>query len=211
MKYLSVPLAIVLALTIAFVPTLESTPDSAAKKKTKTVTRNFSNGTSVTIPDEGKADPYPLEFDVSGFKKGKILDVNLTLRGFSHEHAEDVDMLLVAPGGKNATVFSEVGGANAAANVTITLDDQAANPLTTDPLTSGSFQPTDLDEHSVGDEFPDAPTPSGQVALSTFNNGNPNGTWQLFIFDNASGDVGSLDDGAQLTIKAKVKNKKKKK
>ena len=37
-----------------------------------------------------------------------------------------------------------------------------------------------------------APALDGSVALSTFDGANPNGTWQLFVTDDASGDVGDL-------------------
>jgi hypothetical protein len=45
------------------------------------------------IPQFGKADPYPLAIDVSGFKsRSQITDVNVTLRDFSHGIAADVDL-----------------------------------------------------------------------------------------------------------------------
>lgn len=182
-------------------------------KKSKSVTKTVSNDTAVAIPgtgNEGKGDPYPLTLSVSGFKKGKIQDVNVTLRGLSHTFPQDIDVLLVAPDGRNAIIFSGVGGSTDVSNVTITLDDQAASALTADPLVSGTFRPTNLAEGTDEDEFPDAPPPSSLEALSTFNGSNPNGTWQLFVFDDAADDTGTLAEGFQLTIKAKVKVKKKK-
>ena len=56
----------------------------------------------------------------------------------------------------------------------------------------GSYMPAD---YEAGDPFPGpAPTPSGNVNLSTFNGGTANGTWELYIVDDAGADVGDLGD-----------------
>jgi subtilisin-like proprotein convertase family protein len=49
-----------------------------------------------------------------------------------------------------------------------------------------------------------APTPSGNTALSQFNGANPNGTWQLFIRDDAQGESGQIARGWSLEITALV-------
>jgi subtilisin-like proprotein convertase family protein len=177
----------------------------AAGKQFKTVTRSFSNGAAITILDAGAANPYPSTIQVSGLKKGKVKNVDVTIRGFSHTHTNDVDIMLVAPGGRNAVILSEVGNHGAVTNLTIELDDQAAAPLGTTALTSGSFQPTDLAEHGTGNPFTGAPTPSGQVALSTFKGINPNGQWELYVFDNVGSDSGSISNGWTLQITARVR------
>jgi subtilisin-like proprotein convertase family protein len=196
------------------------TPVSAkakAKAKTRTVTEKFANGASVAIPGSGtagKGNPYPLTIEVSGFKKGVIKDVDLTLRGLSHQHSNDIDVLLVAPNGRNVIPFSEVGDHDPIDNLTITLDDEAPSALEEEVFTSGRFRPTNLDtphDPDSPDVFPDAPTPSGKVSLSTFDGGNPNGQWRLFVVDNSSDDAGTLANGAQLTIKAETQVKSKKK
>jgi subtilisin-like proprotein convertase family protein len=199
------------------------------KKKDKSVTRRFSSSEAIEIPDSsiedgfGAADPYPSRSMVGGFKGAKITDVNLTLRGFSHEFTRDVDVLLVAPGGRNAVVLGDVGGDDQFAgvtNLTITLDDEAdAKPPIADDtaLTAGSFRP--FDNLGLVDEPPSegvllafpapAPTPSGKNALSTFDGIDPNGEWQLFILDDVAGDVGILADGWELEITASAKSKSK--
>jgi subtilisin-like proprotein convertase family protein len=199
------------------------------KKKDKTITRRFSSVEAIEIPDSsiaegfGPADPYPMPLTVSGFTKARITDVNLTLRKFSHEFTADVDVLLVAPGGRNAVVLGDVGGKFPFGDVkglTITLDDEAAAkpPVADDvKLTSGSFRP--LDNFGLVDEPPaegvilsfpaPAPTPSGRNALSTFDGIDPNGEWQLFILDDIAEDVGSLDEGWELEITASAKSKDK--
>jgi subtilisin-like proprotein convertase family protein len=197
---------------------------SAAKKKgnkSKTVTKTFSSEEEIAIPAAGSADargesdPYPSTIDVAGFKKARITDVNLTLRGLSHTFVPDFKVLIVAPGGRNAFVMASVGnnspvfaGAN---DLTLTLDDEAEEALpATDALTSGSFQP--FSQNAGVNSFPvPAPPLSGDVALATFDGLNPNGQWRLFILDGGQSDVGALDGGwsLEITAKAKVKAKQK--
>jgi hypothetical protein len=187
--------------------------------KSRTVTKNFSNASTIAIPGDtehgfGPADPYPSTIDVSGFKQGKIADLNLALRGFSHTFPSDVGVLLVAPDGSNAIVMDAVGDVAEVSDLTLTLDDEAANPLPdSEGLTSGSFRPLDAGRPGIDGSdlvaFPaPAPTPSGDTALSTFDGGNPNGQWQFFVIDSSGGDVGALADGWSLEITAQVKTKK---
>jgi subtilisin-like proprotein convertase family protein len=199
---------------------------SIAKKhhgKSKTVTKSFSTSAAIAIPAEdadqdfGPADPYPSSIDVTGFKQGTITDLNLTLRGFSHTYPADIDVLLVAPGGDNMVVMGDVGSDIDASDLTLTLDDEAASPLPSrndEALTSGTFQPldqfglTDRDDPAILDFPAPAPAPSGDLALSTFDGGNPDGQWQLFILDDSKADSGALADGWSLEITAQVTTKK---
>jgi hypothetical protein len=190
-------------------PLSQATEPAAAKKRFKTVTRTFSNPGRITIPAEGSAegpaDPYPATVQVGGFKKGKIKDVNLVLRGLSHPSPNQVDVLLVAPNDRDAMVMSDVGGITAATAVTLTLDDEAASPLPA-VLETGAFQP--VNEEGLGNDFFDAELGvSGDVALSVFDGGNPNGTWRLFVSDDADPIDGVFVDGFTLEITAKVKRK----
>jgi hypothetical protein len=126
-------IAVLLAAALVL-PLAEGTQDAAAGKKTKLVTKTFSSNGQIAIPDagtDGPADPYPsiIEVDAFGkFKKAKITDVNLTLRGFGHTLPENVDVMLVH-GNRRAIVMGDAGGGADAENLTITLDDQAAQEL----------------------------------------------------------------------------------
>ena len=65
-------------------------------------------------------------------------------------------------------------------------------------LTSGTFRPTNA---GAGDTWPaPAPAPAGGSPLSVFNGGNPNGTWSLYVVDDAAQDLGNLAGGWELTI-----------
>jgi large repetitive protein len=203
-----VALAFVLTATLGLADPLSAAGPQAAGKKGKTQHKTFSSPHAVVIPDDTIAAPYPSTITVSGFKKGKITDVDLRLRGLNHGNADDIDVLLVAPNGRNAIVMSDVGGSASASSLTLTLDDGAAEFLPYNaPLTSGAFQPANY--VFIPDSFPGAPTPSGESALSTFNGSNPNGTWRLFVVDDAMGSVGAISGGWDLEITAKVKKPKK--
>lgn len=157
----------------------------------------FTNPTTIIINDSGVAAPYPSNIATSGLA-GTVTKVTVTLNGLSHSFPADIDMLLVGPSGENAIIMSDAGGGNpGVTNATFTLDDAAAGSIP-EPLVNGTFQPTNL---GPGDPFPaPAPAPAGGSALSIFNGTNPNGTWSLYVVDDASGDTGTITGGWSVTI-----------
>jgi hypothetical protein len=82
----------------------------------------------------------------------------------------------------------------------VTLDDDALTPLPdVGPLVSGRYQPFDYDPGT--DSWPPpAPVPSGNVALSTFIGTDPNGTWSLYLVDDAALDMGEISGGWELIV-----------
>ncbi len=193
-------LALVVAIAVAPKP---------AAAATRVVTKTFSNAQPITIPagapttTSGAAAPYPSEKTAGGFRRGRILDVNLTLKNFSHTFPDDVDVML-SHRGVNRTVMSDVGSSLDVNNITLRLDDEAATSLPDEAqLTGGKFRPTNA---GTADTFPaPAPTPSGASQLSGFDGLNPNGTWSLWVVDDAGGDVGQFAGGWSITIKARVR------
>lgn len=179
------------------------TKGSSTNSVSPNATRSFSNSDPITIPDSGAASPYPSEINVSGIgSRAIITDVNLTLHNFSHTCPDDIDMLLVGPTGKNLIVMSDVGGCGTnVSDVTFTLDDQATSTLnSSDPMVDGtSYKPSNVGGSDTFD--PPAPTPSTKTKLSTFNFTRPNGTWKLYVMDNAGGDSGQFAGGWSLDIK----------
>src|SRR5688500_12605998 len=55
------------------------------------------------------SNPYPSPIEVSGLS-GIVTSVSVTLFEFSHTFPDAVDILLVAPDGKNTIILSDVGG-----------------------------------------------------------------------------------------------------
>ena len=162
-----------------------------------TQTGTFSNLTTITINDLTSATPYPSVISVSGLG-GSVSKVTMTLTNLAHTHPNDIDMLLAGPGGQKMLPMSDTGGGNTITNVTLTLDDAAASPLPfSGTITSGTNQPTNF---LLGDFFhsPAPPSPYSNN-FATFNGGNPNGAWSLFLEDDSGFDTG-LVRGWYLTI-----------
>ncbi len=202
-------LLVAVMIAVALVVLANAVTPTPADAATKVVTKTFSNNQQILIPagapaaTSGAAAPYPSERNVQGFDQGRVRDVNLSLKNFSHTFPDDVDVLL-SKKGKTRTVMSDVGSGTDANNITIKLDDESPNGFLPDngPLVGGSFRPNN--EDGV-DSFPaPTPTPSAQSALSGFDGINPNGTWKLRVVDDAGGDVGQFAGGWSITIKARV-------
>ena len=192
---LGVVLASVL-LVVAVIPKLQRVAGSA--NIATPPLDQICNTSSITINSSGTATPYPSTLNVA-LPASTITNLTVTLNGFGHAFPDDVDVLLVAPGGQNAIIMSDVGGTTPVAGVTLTLDDAAASSLPdAGPLVSGTFKPTNI---NALETFPaPAPAPSGGSALSVFNGISPNGTWSLYIVDDAGGDAGSISGGWCLDI-----------
>lgn len=147
----------------------------------------FENSDEIVINDDeqGPANPYPSEIDVSGLD-GAIRDVTVTLYGLSHTWPDDLDVLLVGPEGQNVMLMSDAGGSLDVENVTLKFDDAAADFLPdSGQIVSGTFKPTNY-EMDTNLPNPAPPQPYG-TTLSAFDGLNPNGTWRLFVFDDAGG------------------------
>lgn len=174
-----------------------------AATKTGAAPIDFSNPTSISIPDSGAATPYPSNISVSGLT-GTVTDVNVTLFGLTHTFPDDIDILLVGPTGVKIRLMSDAGGVNDVSGVNLTFDDAALSSLPDSAqIVSGTFKPTNH-PNAVGpaeDSFP-APAPGLPYGtlLSDFNGINPNGTWSLFVFDDAAGDEGTIAGGWRLTL-----------
>lgn len=113
----------------------------------------FSNTSVITINDAPvgntptAATPYPSSIAVSAMA-GLVIDVDATLHGFSHAVADDVDILLVGPGGDSLVLFSDPGAPStivSASNANVTFDDSAASGVPQSGTITGtvSYRPTD--------------------------------------------------------------------
>jgi hypothetical protein len=201
--------ALVLAAAAIAILVFASARAEAAPPKFRVVTRDFANTAPILVPaggGEGVAAPYPSSRNVAGFRRGKILDVNVVLRGFGHAIASaDVDMALVGPGRTgSARILSDVGGVNnSVQDATIVIDDEAPTFMPQNsPLQGGRFMPTNYPE--ILDLFPNTTQPSGNRALSVFDGKDPNGRWRLFALDDEAEGGGAIEGGWSVTIKARV-------
>ncbi len=156
----------------------------------------FRSRTEIGIPISGPANSYPSSINVSGLS-GSITKLTVTLFNLSHSWPDDVDVLLVGPSGLKSLLMSDVGGGVGVNGVTLTFDSTASNTLPdSSQLVSGTYQPTDF---QTGDTFV-TPAPSGthSADLGLFNGSDPNGTWQLYVLDDANGYSGAIAGGWQI-------------
>jgi N-acetylneuraminic acid mutarotase/subtilisin-like proprotein convertase family protein len=173
---------------------------AAAPSPTPTPTctpRFFINPAPIIVPDSGPASPYPSNIVVSA--QGTVVKVTVILRSLIHFFPDDLDFLLVGPAGQNAIIWSDAGGEFDVLGVDVTLDDDAPNPLPDSAqIVTGMYPPAN---YGAGDTWPaPAPTPLGGSALSIFNGTDPNGTWRLYLLDDAGGNNGVVDGGWILRI-----------
>ncbi|MBI5372453.1 MAG: M36 family metallopeptidase [Sphingobacteriales bacterium] len=148
------------------------------------------SGAALTIPSSGTASTYPAVINVTGLPASGVRVKSITLNGLSHTFPSDIDIAVQSPTGTNVVVMSDAGGSADIVNVNVTLDDAAAG-LVPSPIVSGTYRPTNS---SGPDNFP-APGPGSitqiNPPLSGFS-GNFNGNWNLFLVDDAGGDVGTM-------------------
>ena len=182
-----------------------------------TTTQIFSNPTAILVPATGSgaatgapATPYPSNIPVAGITN-QVTKVTVTLKSYQHTFPDDVDVLLVGPTERKFILYSDTGGAGVIPppGVALTFDDAAATAIVDGgPITgNGTFKPANYD--IVQDPFPAfapvspylSPAPGGiETLASAFAGQNPNGTWSLYVVDDANIDTGTLAGGWDLTI-----------
>ena len=164
-----------------------------------------------TIPP-GDASPYPSHVFVSGLA-GTLSHLTVTLNGVTYPFSQDIDALLVGPGGQTPDPGRRRGARTrtaASAIVTLTLDDAATSTVSqtgiwgapNSTVTSKPFNYGGLDEiwgspAPAGPYGNPGPNGGGTATLgSTFDGTNPNGTWSLYVITTAAGDgTGAIAGG----------------
>ena len=174
----------------------------------------FQNASPITINDRtsnsnppGTASLYPSTINVSGMT-GTITKVEAALSGLSHTFPDDVDVLLVGPGGQHAILMSDAGNNIALSGVQLTFDQTAAGTLPDGTqIFSGTYRPSNFAgnanfEPGGVDNFPSpGPGQTNYTAdLNVFNGTAPNGAWRLYVVDDENVDSGSIATGWALGI-----------
>ncbi|HEX5041565.1 MAG TPA: hypothetical protein VFV75_01605 [Candidatus Polarisedimenticolaceae bacterium] len=154
----------------------------------------------IQIPDVGVASAYPATVHVSGVS-GVVSKVRVTLDGIIHSCFNDLDVLLVAPGGQSVVLMSDVGSCFTQPNATyLTFDDNATTVMdrATLPYYRSTVRPSNF---GLEDSFPaPASPPSSAASLSVFHGIDPNGDWKLYVVDDAAGDSGVIAGGWSLDL-----------
>jgi len=145
------------------------------------------------------ADLYPSTITVAGGPV-QIGNIRITFFDLYHVFPDNIDALLVGPGGQKYVLMSDAGGAvpiDPAAPVTLTFADFVGTVLPdSGPLVTGTYEPTNW-EQPVGSfpaPAPPAPyvehgsvplPPIGNTMFGTFGFTNSNGVWSLYVRDDA--------------------------
>ena len=177
---------------------LEDGPNSLGSVAFTFGTTTFANLAAIIIPDHGPATPYPSTINVSG-ASGVISKLTVALMGVTHTFPDDIGALLLGPSGRKVILMADTGGGHSISNLTLTFDDSSPNSLPhTTQIVSGTYKPTSFDP--TGGSFPSTPAGPPATTLAAFNGTNPNGTWSLYVFDDAPGDSGNIAGGWSLTF-----------
>jgi subtilisin-like proprotein convertase family protein len=180
---------------------------------TSTTPYTVSNPTAMVIPASGSgaatgapASVYPSTITLSGVP-GLVSALTVTLKQLNHTFPDDIDVLLVSPGGQKMIILSDAGSGVDAVNANITINDAAAGLVAdSGPLASGAFRPTN---YGGSDAFP-VPAPAGPyltpatagttTMASAFAGSSPNGVWSLYVVDDENVDTGNINGGWDLTL-----------
>ena len=148
--------------------------------------------------------------NISGLNGHLITGVSMTVLGLEHNWLRDMDILLVAPDGRNLMVMSDLMGTDDAVYADVTFSDAGIVTLppgsTGTDLETGTYLPFTADntetlaDYGLGAGILNHASGNGVISFaSSFTNAVANGTWTLFLSDDAPIDSGSAA-GWSLTV-----------
>ncbi|MBW3550466.1 MAG: hypothetical protein KY442_06470 [Proteobacteria bacterium] len=165
------------------------------------LTTNASNPDAIGVPEQGTGSLYPSPITVNDLR-GNITSVTVTLNSLTHNYPDDLEVMLLAPGGQQIRLMSDVGAGVRIDPVTLTLSDAShANVAPRSEITSGTYRPTDWIEDNY--DFPGvapADTPNQKLGSLNGDADAQNGVWKLYVADKGPGDGGVLAGGWTLSI-----------
>lgn len=176
-------------------------PGSSSGLVLVTETHVFSNTASLLVPaagTKGNASVFPAQLFVSGIE-GAVEQVRVQLHGLTHGFLDDLDILLVGPGGQQVMLLSDAGGGAVADALELSFRDEAAEFPGSGTVVSGEYRPTNIG--ATGDALP-VPAPHA-TTLSVLNEVDPNGVWSLYLVDDSTGDTGFLLQGWSLSLQTR--------
>ena len=147
----------------------------------------FPSGGALT---EGPANDYPSSIAVSGVS-GTVTKVSVTLIDYGSASPDDTDAVIVGPNGQQVMLISDAcgdGTGNSVQGEDWTFEDSAPGFLSSlncaPNFQEASFKPSNYGNPD-DDDLSTAGGPAGPYlnSLSLLAGGSPNGTWNLFVFD----------------------------
>ena len=160
-------------------------------------TSSFTNSTALTIPSLGNASVYPSTITVSNIT-APVTDIRVRFTGFAHGGPDDVDALLVGPGGQVVALMSDAGGGWTVTNLNLVFTDRATTLLPdSTEISSGTNRPSNY----PGTETlpPGATGTIGTNIMDLATNG-VNGDWKLYVRDDSSSLGGGSLNAWSLTL-----------
>ncbi len=162
---------------------------------------NLDNPGYIYIPGFGMASPYPAtQLDLQGVL-GQVEAVSVSLTGLSHARTADLDVMLVSPQGTKVLLMSNAGGGLNFSTMNLSFADGYPSLPQSNPIVSGTYAPTSYS--LIPPVFPGAPLGPFEAQLSAFRGENPNGGWQLYVYDNQLGYGGFINAGWSLHLTLK--------
>jgi hypothetical protein len=129
---------------------------------------------------------------------GTVTDVNVTLFGVTHTYPADIEALLVGPSGADVILMANASDGTPVSGIDLTFDDQAPAQLPEeDAMVGGIYQPSNFYDFTGPAPAPAAPF---GASLSVFDGTASDGDWQLFLVDDGTGDVGTIQGGWSLDL-----------
>jgi subtilisin-like proprotein convertase family protein len=150
----------------------------------------------------GSAERYPATVNVRGEPTNGLSRVEVTLYNLTHAYPADLDILLLSPSGAKIMLMSDAGGSFAVTNATLVFHPSSQSwpaPPEQSPIVSGEV--SDFSTANYGDQetqMPGALTGPYAGDLNDLSGTSPNGIWQLYIYDDKTGQTGVLQDSWNL-------------
>jgi subtilisin-like proprotein convertase family protein len=158
----------------------------------------YANPTTITVPNLGPGSPYPSTILVE--QAGGAIDrVEVGLNLVAHSYPDDLDILVESPAASSVILMSDACGPDDPGGRNWLFADDWPTPMPdAGPCDGIGYRPTD---YEVGESWPPpAPAPPHASQLTDLRGQNPNGTWSLYVNDDAGGDAGSIGNGWSITL-----------
>ena len=148
----------------------------------------------IVIGNNAPSNPYPATINVTGAPASSG-SVRVTLYDVTHNHPEDLDILLVSPTGQKFILMGNAGGGNALNQNTITFADTAGAVLPdSSAIMTGKYEPTNwvtpvanfVSPAPMGPYSEPGSALGGFSLRNVFGAFNPNGAWSLYVRDRGS-------------------------
>ncbi len=139
----------------------------------------------------GPAQRYPATIRVFD-QPTNLASVTVTLWDLSHQRSADLAVLLVSPSGTNIMLMSRVGATNGVANANLIFKRWWPQPPIPGPIASGQTSIYSPSNYGGVTQMTNAPGGPYSTDFGDLVGSNPNGIWQLYIYDDSQGALGQL-------------------